>query len=386
MATLKDAVTPAVGYTPFKRTAAPSLAEILDIYPVMEAIASRLNSDDLLSLSLVSKDIHQALGQSTTKSYWKHLLSKCLPLLCYAGDHGQACSEVQRCLRCKAGVCSTSTNALLLLCDSAERRIRYVCKGCILTGRNAILSDCPTLFGAHTINQLTAGRKWMRENQSYFQQDDYIELKETQEADVTFCPNRMDLFDMRCLPSINYPPPPNQNQDQQQSEPVDRKIVAWQIIRRQSAYNPKLDRIRGFEQSRCMCLQAGLSLPLCYNCYAIGFCNDWKYISFARQNTGCCECGTMVVDFPGEKEGEIIPGAIWNPQKDTLAGARGQPTSTATGTDGRENGTSPPGETIEGLCGWCGFRIYQQKGKKMHFPATNSEWLAYEQKRNQAAP
>src|SRR5437870_5297231 len=80
MVTLKDAIPPAVEYTPFKRATAPSLAEILDIYPVMEAIASRLTSDDLLSLSLVSRDTHQALGQSTTKSYWKHLLGKCMPL------------------------------------------------------------------------------------------------------------------------------------------------------------------------------------------------------------------------------------------------------------------------------------------------------------------
>lgn len=110
--TLKDAVPPAVEYTLFKHTTVPSLAEILSIYPVIEAIASRLISDDLLSLSLVSKDIHQALGQSTTKSYWKHLIGKCSPLLCYmsgcAGSHERPCLDVQRCLRCKKGVCSVS--------------------------------------------------------------------------------------------------------------------------------------------------------------------------------------------------------------------------------------------------------------------------------------
>ncbi|KAF8444169.1 hypothetical protein BGX38DRAFT_1260979 [Terfezia claveryi] len=362
MATLKDAVPPAVEYTPFKRTTAPSLAEILDIYPVTEAVASRLTSDDLLSLSLASRDIHQAMGQSTTKSYWKHLLGKCMPLLCYTVDHGHACSDAQRCLRCKTGVCSESTNALLLL------------------SRHALLSESPTLFGPHTINQLTAGRKWMREDQEPFQEYEYAELKETQEEDVTFCPNRVDLFDIGRWPpvsSVHYPPP-TQAQDQQQSDPADRKLLAWQIIHRESIYDPKLDRIREFEQSRCMCLQAGLSLPLCHGCYVLGCYNDWKYISFARHNTGCCECGAMVVDFPGENEGEIIPGAIWNPKKDTLAGARVQ-------TDKEGNRTPPFGETIEGLCGWCGFRVYQQE-KKWHLPLTDSEWLAHELKKNQVTP
>jgi len=213
-----------------------------------------------------------------------------------------------------------------------------------------------------------------------------MELKVAQEADVTFCPNRVDLFDMQRLPSVssvNYlPPAAPQSQDQHQSEPVDRKIVAWQTIRRQSTYDPTLDRIREFEQSRCMCLQAGLSLPLCYDCSMIGTYNDWKYRDFARHNTGCCECGTMVVDFPGEKEGEIIPGAIWNPQKDTLAGVQ----TTVTGTDGEGKGAPPPEETIEGLCGWCGFRVYQQKGKRSHLPETDSDWLSHEQKRTQVTP
>jgi len=105
VATLKDAVLPTAEYTPFKRTTVPSLVEILDIYPVVEAIASRLTFDDFLSLSLVSRDIHQALGQSTTKSYWKHLLGKCLPLLCHANHPERGCSDIQRCLRCKKGVC-----------------------------------------------------------------------------------------------------------------------------------------------------------------------------------------------------------------------------------------------------------------------------------------
>ena len=108
MATLKDSVPPVVEYTPFKRTTAPSLAEVLDIYPAIEAIASHLTSDDLLSLSLVSKDIHQALGQSTANSYWKHLFGKCMPLLCYTVDYRHACLDAQRCLRCRTGVCPVS--------------------------------------------------------------------------------------------------------------------------------------------------------------------------------------------------------------------------------------------------------------------------------------
>lgn len=91
----------------------------------------------------------------------------------------------------------------------------------------------------------------------------------------------------------------------------------------------------------------------------------------------------MVLDFPGEKEGETIPGAIWNPRQDTLVGARGQPTPTVPDTDEEESGAPPCEETIEGLCGWCGFRVYKQKGKKSHLPATDSEWLAHEQKQKQ---
>jgi len=86
----------------------------------------------------------------------------------------------------------------------------------------------------------------------------------------------------------------------------------------------------------------------------------------------------MVVDFPGQNEGEIIPGKIWNPQKDTLAEVRGQ-------MDEGGNGTPLPEETIEGLCGWCGFRVYRQK-ERSHLPATDSEWLAHKQKWNQVAP
>ena len=114
MATLRDSVPAEAEYTPFKRITAPSLADIVDIYPIMEAIASRVTYDDLLSLSLVSKDIHQALGQSTTKSYWKHLLSKCMPLLCYASDHGGGpCLDAQRCLGCKKGVCPVSPSSAM---------------------------------------------------------------------------------------------------------------------------------------------------------------------------------------------------------------------------------------------------------------------------------
>lgn len=91
-------------YTPQRRSTAATLADIVNIYPVMVAIVPGLHRYDLLSLSLVSKEIHEILGQSTSNKYWKHLWSKCRRLKCEARPKA-SCSDAQHCVACRKGMC-----------------------------------------------------------------------------------------------------------------------------------------------------------------------------------------------------------------------------------------------------------------------------------------
>lgn len=199
------------------------------------------------------------------------------------------------------------------------------------------------------MNQITAGRLWKGHRS-----DGFVEIKKAQVKDITFSPNRLDLFHIAHQPHTHHYSRISEHQP----------TTAIQTIKTPEKYDPQIDRVREHETSRCVCLQAGLSIPLCNKCMHFGYYHDLKYQDFARHDTSACECGNMLVDFPGEKEGEIIPGAIWDPKVDSL------PAST------NEKGEGPAHEeTIEGLCGWCGFRVYRQK-ESGKLPETVAEWEA----------
>ena len=95
----------------FRRRNGPArLIDILYLYPALEVIASELLHQDLLALSLVNKEIHQILGQSTSKEYWKHLWGKCMPLTCEfpSASRSRPCTEAARCIKCRKGFCFVS--------------------------------------------------------------------------------------------------------------------------------------------------------------------------------------------------------------------------------------------------------------------------------------
>lgn len=246
--------------------------------------------------------------------------------------------------------------------DGAERRIRRVCRDCILMGRNPLLTD-PNLFPEHTLNQLIEGRKWMPNgvHRNTIPQVEYTELQEiqqkAQQRDITFCPNQSKLFDLQRTPRINH-------WDTSSEDPV----VAWQTVLRPSTYDPIFDRIRQHQSSRCMCIQAGFAVPLCDTCAQVGSYADWGYHAFNRQNPDTCECGTLLGDLVDENGTVVHIGHRWDPKKHSLSLSK-------TAINSNE------GETIIGLCSWCGFLVYEQ-AEKGKLPETEAEWQEYLAKRH----
>ena len=108
-----DQGTDTVEYQFRGRNGPARLMDILYLYPALEVVASELVQEDLLALSLVNKEIHQILGQSTSKEYWKHLWRKCItPLKCEFPSSSRGitrpCTEAVRCIRCRKGFCFVS--------------------------------------------------------------------------------------------------------------------------------------------------------------------------------------------------------------------------------------------------------------------------------------
>lgn len=107
-----DQETDAVEYKFRERNGPARLIDILYLYPALEVVASELEHQDLLALALVNKEIHQILGQSTSKEYWKHLWGKCMPLKCElppsSSGNTRPCTEAVRCIKCRKGFCFVS--------------------------------------------------------------------------------------------------------------------------------------------------------------------------------------------------------------------------------------------------------------------------------------
>lgn len=245
--------------------------------------------------------------------------------------------------------------------SGAERRIREVCQDCILEGRNPRLTHA-NLFPEHTLNQLTEARKWTLDcaRVDLITRDQYAELQVAQQKDVTFCPNRSDLFDLQRIPrNIDRWDPPS-----------EVPVVAWQTILRPETYDPIFDRTRQHQSSRCVCVQAGFAIPLCLTCAQVGCSIDWEYGPFNRDNPGTCECSNMLFDMFDANDTLVVAGLAWNPQKHSLS-----PDTTVNAGEGG-NQAEAAAEKIVGLCSWCGFRVYEQveKGK---LPGTEAEWQQY---------
>lgn len=245
----------------------------------------------------------------------------------------------------------------------AERRIRQVCQDCIIMGRNPALTDA-NLFPDHTLRQLTEARKWTLDGPdstrvNMFSQADYTELQEAQQKDVTFCPNRIDLFDLQRTPRTA------------DWDPNSEAVVAWQTILRPSTYDPIVDRIRQHQSSRCMCVQAGFAIPLCDSCAQVGCINDYSYIAFCRQDLGTCECGAMLWDMYDENGTLVVAGHGWDPKKHSLSSP-----DTAVNSEGEGPAEATARESILGLCSWCGFQVYEQ-AEKGKLPQTETQWREY---------
>lgn len=98
----------AVEYEFRGRNRTARLIDILYLYPAVEVIVSEFAHRDLLALALVNKEIHQILGQSTSKGYWKHLWGKCQLVKCESPSQTRPCTEAVHCIKCRKGFCFVS--------------------------------------------------------------------------------------------------------------------------------------------------------------------------------------------------------------------------------------------------------------------------------------